>query len=313
MARLTPCPAAGSVRTASAVLLIAAAVACGGEGKDQRPVAETSAPRLRVALSAAFVSQAREPGYRQIADYLKGKLGGIEVVDDLSHEMTGKMLASGDIDMAFVCGLAYTVLHDKPTPEADVIVAPIMKSPRYGGTPKYFSDLIVRKDSPYQQLEDLRGKSYVYSETHSNAGYNLPRYRLLAADATAEFFATVKSSGAHEESIRLVATGEADASYVDSVVLELEQVRGGEFASKVHVIDSVGPAGIPPVVVSTKLAAATRKALTDAFVGMHLDPAGRKILDSALIDRFAVVDDDNFTDVREMKRVAEQAGYLAIK
>jgi phosphonate transport system substrate-binding protein len=314
MDRSTPSNRASPSKAATAALLIAASmVACGSESGAQQPPAGGNAPRLRLALSAAFVSAARDPGYREIAEYLKHKLGGIELVNGLSHEATGKMLAAGDIDAAFVCGLAYTVLHDKSTPDADVIVAPIMKSPRYGGEPKYFSDLIVRKDSPYKQLEDLRGKVYVYSDTMSNAGYNLPRYRLLVADLTAGLFATVRRSGTHEESIRLVATGDADASYVDSVVLELEQARGSELAGMVHVIDSIGPAGIPSVVVSTRLDTAQRRSLTDAFVGMHLSPQGRKMLDSALIDRFVIVDDHNFDDIREMKRMAEQAGYLAIK
>jgi phosphonate transport system substrate-binding protein len=301
---------------AMAVLLAAFVVACKGEAAEA-PAAqkvETKSRPMRMALSAAFVSEAGVPIYQQIADYLKRKTGTeVELVNGLSYDTINKMIASGDIDVAFVCGLPYTLMHDKPAPEADVIVAPVMKNPRYGGKPKYFSDLIVRKDSPYQKLEDLKGKVYVFNDVLSNSGYNLPRFRLVSSKLQDGFFGTIKRSGAHEESIRMVAEGEADASYVDSLVLEFDQARGGEFAGKVRVIDSVGPAGIPPVVVSMKVDAARRKALTDALIGMSSDPDGRKILDAALVDKFVAVDDRNFDDIRQMKRTAEQADYLSIK
>jgi phosphonate transport system substrate-binding protein len=301
-------------QAAVAALLALSIAACRSDAAAPAPAAEAKPRGVRMALSAAFVSEAGVPVYRQIADYLKAKTGGeVELVNGLSYDTINKMIASGDIDAAFVCGLPYTIMHDKPAPEADLIVAPVMKNARYGGKAKYFSDLIVRTESPYKSLEDLKGKTYVFNETLSNSGYNLPRYRLVSSNLMDGFFGTVKRSGSHEESIRMVASGEADASYVDSLVLEFDQARGGEFATKVHVIDSIGPAGIPPVVVSTKLDAARRKALTDAFLGMNADPAGRKILDTALVDKFVVVDDHNFDDIREMKRKAEQAGYLTIK
>ena len=305
------------MRFLKVVVALALAVSfagCGHEASEKPAAPAVKTQRLRMAMSAAFVSEAGVPVYQQIAEYLKTKTGDdVELLTGLSYETINKMIASGDIDAGFVCGLPYTLLHDKPAPEADVIVAPVMKDPRYGGKPKYFSDLVVRKDSPFHKLEDLKGATYVYNEAISNSGYNLPRYRLASANLTNGFFKTVKRSGAHEESIRMVANGEADASYVDSLVLEYDQRRGGEFANKVRVIDSVGPAGIPPVVVSTKLPAARRQALTEALVGMHQSATGRKILDAALVDKFVAVDDHNFDDIREMKRFAENRGFQTIK
>jgi phosphonate transport system substrate-binding protein len=306
--------AARSLKAFSSALLVLSMLACRSDAAERDPITEANAQRVRIALSTALVSDAGVAVYQQIASYLKSKTGhDVELVSGLTPEAINQRIASGDIDVAFICGLTYTMLHDRPAPEAVVIAAPVMKSPRYGGKPKYFADLIVRKDSAYKQLEDLKGKIYVYSDTSSNTGYNLPRYRFLAADLMDGFFGAVKRSGAHEESIRMVASGEADASYVNSLILEFDQARGGEHASKVHVIDSVGPAGISPVVASTRLPVALRTSLADALLGLHLTPEGRKVLDAALVDKFVVVDDHNFDDIREMKQVAEQAGYLAIK
>lgn len=46
---------------------------------------------------------------------------------------------------------------------------------------------------------------------------------------------------------------------------------------------------------------------------MHEDPEGRKILDNALLDRFVVVDDHNYDDIRAMKDAAEKAGFTVIR
>jgi phosphonate transport system substrate-binding protein len=308
------------LRLAGVVVLGGALFAC-QNGNKENPAATSAAPSkepeaaaIRVAMSAAFVSQSGVGVYRQMTDYVAKKAGRkVELIDGLSYESINKMLASGDVDVGFVCGLPYVLLHDKPTAEADLLVAPVMKAARYGGKPKYFSDLIVRIDSPYKKLEDLKGKPYVYNDELSNSGYNLPRFRLVSAGLTDGFFGSLKRSGSHEESIRMVASGEAEASYVDSLVLEYDQARGGTDANKVRVIDSIGPAGIPPVVVSAKVPEPTRQLLRRILVEMNTTPEGRKILDSALVEKFVAVDDNNFDDIREMKQKAEQAKYLSLR
>lgn len=299
---------------------ICALSACTEEkGASQQPPAGTASaaskgPPIRMALSAAFVSEAGTPVYQKIADHLGRETGHrFELVTGLGYETISSMLESGALDVAFVCGAPYVVLHDRPQPAANLLVAPIMKHPRYAGQPKYYSDLIVRKDSAFQKLEDLKGRAYAYNEEASNSGYNLPRYRLAKAGYTNGFFGTVTRSGSHEESIRMVATGKADASYVDSLVLEFDQQRGEQHANAVRVIDSVGPAGIPPVVISTKSAPQLTAQIARVLVAMNTHSEGRKILDEALVERFAEVGNENYDDIRQMKRFAEDLGFLKIK
>ena len=78
-------------------------------------------------------------------------------------------------------------------------------------------------------------------------------------------------------------------------------------------IETLGPAGIPPVVISTRVSPSLFSKLQELLVKMKDDPEGRRILDDAMIDRFDVVDDNNYNDIRRMKRAAEEAGFLEIK
>ncbi len=183
----------------------------------------------------------------------------------------------------------------------------------YKNAPKYYSLVIVHKNSRYVRFTYLKGCTYVFNEKLSNYGYNMPRARMIELGVTKGFFGKILRSGSHEESIRMVATGVADASSVDSLVLDFDLAKHLGYAQQVRVIETLGPAGIPPVVVSTKLPAAVRKRIQDALIGMNDDPVGRRILDDALIARFEAVDDSNFDDIRHMKKMAEDTGFTEIK
>ena len=269
---------------------------------------------IRIIMSAAFVSESGVGVYDAISKYLTSKAGlKVEFITGLAYGTINDMMESGTVDCGFLCGLPYVLLHDRPEPAALLLAAPVMKAPRYKGQPKYYSDLIVQKDSPYKTLQDLKGRTYVYNEELSNSGYNMPRYRLVQLGLTKGFFGKVLRSGSHEESIRMVASGKADASFVDSLVIDYDRDKHLGHAHEVRVLESVGPAGICPLVMSPKLAAPVRDKLQHAIVTMHEDPVGRKILDEALLDRFMIVDDHNYDDIRAMKEAAEKVGFNVIQ
>lgn len=277
---------------------------------------------LRIALSAAFVSEHGVAVYQRIVEYLQRKLGQeLELVSGLGYETINSMLDDGAIDMAFVCGYPYVLLRDRPDPRIELVAAPVMKAARYQGKPVYYSDLIVHVDSDITSIRDLRGRTYVYNEETSNSGYNLPRSRLIELGLTGGFFGKVLRSGSHEESIRMVADGRADASFVDSLVLEYDLAfgratrygHGDDAAQRVRVIESVGPSAIPPVVMRTAVPASIRQKIQGLLVTMHEDPEGRSILDQALVDRFVVVADRSYDDIRAHRRAAEAAGFQTLQ
>ncbi len=280
----------------------------------RRPDAKRPDRGIRVAMSAAFVSQSGLPVYGRIVDYLAKKLDNdCELVNGFSYTAINAMLDAGAVDVGFVCGLPYVLMRDEDEPTIELLAAPVMMAARYKDAPKYYSCVIVRKNSRYASFADLKGCTYAYNDELSNSGYNMPRARLIELGETGGFFGKLLRSGSHEESIRMVATGVADASSVDSLVLDFELARHATHAQQVKTIETLGPAGIPPVVASTKLPAAVRKRIKDALIGMKNDPLGRSILDEALIARFEAVDDSNYDDIRRMKKMAEEAGFTEIK
>lgn len=308
----TPQPSHRWIETIAFVLSCLSCVMLQAQAPQPGP-APASRP-MRIAMSSAFVSEAGVALYEKINDYVAAKSGiPCEFVTGLSYGTINRMLADGAVDIAFVCGLPYVIDRDQAQPHVALLVAPVMKAKRYQDRPKYFSDLIVAKDSGFRSLADLRGKTYVYNDEMSNSGYNMPRFKLIQMGETRGYFGNVLRSGSHEESIRMVAEGKADASFVDSLVLDYDRTKGLGHAAKVRVIESLGPAGICPVVVSLKTPEGRRLKLQEVFLSMHQDTAGRKLLDDALVARFERVEDSNYDDIRAMRKAAEEAGFATIK
>lgn len=276
--------------------------------------APADARPVRMVMSAAFVSESGIDVYEEIAHYLARKNGiVIEVTTGLAYSTISSMLETGAVELGFICGLPYTVLRDGPAPHVELLGAPVMKLPRYGGRPIYFADLVVRSESPYHSLEDLQGRAFVYNDERSHTGYNAPRHRLMERGFASGFFGKVVRSGSHEESIRMVATGEADASWVDSLVLDYDREKHLGRAGEVRVLESIGPMTASPVVASPNLPAELRASLRRTLLGMHEDPEGKRLLDAALVERFAPVEDADYDQHRSMKAAAEKAGIEAIR
>lgn len=275
---------------------------------------EHSQKEIRVVMAAAFVSDAGISVYDEIFSYMGKKLGRkVVFVSGFSYSTINSMLDSGMVDIGFICGLPYVIKHDVPQATIDLLIAPVMKGDQYKDKPLYYSYVIVHKDSKFKHFSDLKNGNFVFNDEISNSGYNMPRSYLISIGETSGFFGKILRSGSHEESIRMVASGEADVSAVDSLVYEYDQVNNPAYIQDTRILKVLGPAGIPPVVVSTKLSLPLREEIRGILLSMNNDPDGRKILDKALVDRFTIVEDGNYDGIREMRRQALDSGYQVIR
>lgn len=79
------------------------------------------------------------------------------------------------------------------------------------GTKGYYSVFYVKKDSPYQKVEDLKGKNLGLVDPNSTSGNNVPRFALdkMGIDPEA-FFGKVVYTGSHENAIIALSQGTVD-------------------------------------------------------------------------------------------------------
>jgi phosphonate transport system substrate-binding protein len=82
------------------------------------------------------------------------------------------------------------------------------------GTKGYYSVLYVKADSPYKNVQDLRGKNLCLVDPNSTSGNNVPRYALHKMGIDPEtFFAKVVYAGSHENAVIGVQQGTCDAAF----------------------------------------------------------------------------------------------------
>jgi phosphonate transport system substrate-binding protein len=81
------------------------------------------------------------------------------------------------------------------------------------GTKGYHSVFYVKKDSPYQKIEDLKGKNLGLVDPNSTSGNNVPRFALDQMGIDPEkFFAKVIYTGSHENAVTALQQGTVDVA-----------------------------------------------------------------------------------------------------
>lgn len=254
---------------------------------------------------ATFLSPNVKPLYvAAVHRMAKESNTSIELVPGKSYED----FFSGKFEGAFVCGLPYILMTRMPEPPMELIGAPVLSGDRYQDRPIYFSDVIVKADSPFQTFEDLRGASWAFNERLSHSGYGVVRSHLVSLGETDGYFSKVVEAGFHLRSISLVAQGRVDASAIDSQVLGIELKRDPSLRQKIRIIDSIGPSTIQPVVLRSDVPEDLKRRLRDALWSLHSDEAIGGVLKDAHVKRFEQVDDSTYDDLRRMLEAVEVSG-----
>jgi phosphonate transport system substrate-binding protein len=257
---------------------------------------------------ATFLAPNLYPVYEFITGYVGARLGWPTslFVGSAYEEM------AGGAEIGFLCGLAYVEMSRWARPPVEPLAAPVLHGERYGGRPVYFSDVIVRRDSPWRTFADLRGRSWAYNEPHSHSGYGLPRYHLVRLGETNGYFGRVVDAGWHECAIRFVADGVVDASAIDSHVLAVAVRDDPGLARLLRVLATLGPSTIQPVVAARGLPAPVKAAVRAALLALAEDGAAREWLGRSLIERFVAVGDTDYDDIRAMLAACEAASYFTL-
>ena len=94
------------------------------------------------------------------------------------------------------------------------------------GPQGYYLWMIVKKDSPYQKLSDLKGKRIAHTTPSSNSGNLAPRALFPAEGLVPDKDYKPLFSGKHENSISGVAAGDYDAAPIAHDILERMAERG---------------------------------------------------------------------------------------
>lgn len=255
---------------------------------------------LRVGITAVLIEQNINSNLR-VAEYLGSKLNiPVEITYRRSYREINEMLGRSEIDIAFVCGSAYTA--GKAEFNLELLAAPLLN-----GMPLYRSYLIVPSVSEDKELPDLRGKRYAFTDPLSNSGYIVPVYWLYQKGEDPDsFFKKYIFTRSHYNSIEAVAMRIVDGASVDSYVWEQAKKINPSMVSMTKVIRESEPYPFPPVVARKSLDPVLKKRILAALLSMKKDPEGSGILKKMGLDGFIGVEDGFYDPLREMQRKVKE-------
>lgn len=215
-------------------------------------------PGIRAATDAFWAEVALRLGFAGIAAPPKLTRG----VEFGASWRDPELLLGQTCGMPFVCGLCGG---------ARIFARPDYGLPGAAGG-FYRSVILVRTDDavgggPEAVLAQRRRRVAV-NEWHSFSGHVALRAYLagLRDGANDPFFDAAVMSGAHVNSARMVARGEADIAALDGVAWVMLQVQEPETARRLAVLDMTAPAPALPFIVAPRFAGLS-SGLTIALAG----------------------------------------------
>jgi ABC-type phosphate/phosphonate transport system substrate-binding protein len=185
--------------------------------------------------------------------------------------------ARDEAEVGFMCAPSFRRLTS-----VALVAAPVFADPRAAGEPVYFSELVVRDGVAASSLRDLEGRRVGYNDRASFSGYHVLLDHLRAPRVDVDLVRT----GGHQQSLRLLASGDIDAAAIDSNTL---LALGPGLPSGLRVIETWGPHPVQPVVARRSLDPVQRDRITKSLVSMADDPAAAARLRSLGVERFVAV------------------------
>ena len=148
--------------------------------------------------------------YQTFVAYMEGRLGvPLKMHQATDYAGTIEALKARKLEFARFGAVSYA--------QAWLItggkVEPIAVETDSDGSVSYHSVIAVKADSPYQSLDDLKGKSLAFADPNSTSGFVAPSYFLREEGINPEsFFGRTGFSGSHENGILAVLNGTYDAA-----------------------------------------------------------------------------------------------------
>ena len=167
-------------------------------------------PELVYAVVPAENATGVTDRFAPFVDYLSRELGTkvtLRVANDYAAVIEGQRAGNIHIGYYGPASFSRARLTGVPT---DAFVIDVNSD----GSKGYYSVFYVLAKSPYQKIEDLKGKNLGLVDPNSTSGNNVPRFELdkMGISDVDSYFSKVVFTGSHENAILALAQGTVDVA-----------------------------------------------------------------------------------------------------
>jgi len=263
------------------------------------PMIVSAEPLRIVAVSTLGLRETFEY-YSPFQSYVERKLGTpVELVLRESIKDLESLLDQERTTLAIVCPGTY--VRNSKTSGLELLAAPQIK-----GQPSYQSYIIVRSDSAFKELADLRGKRFGFTVPKSNSGEHAPSYSIARTfNKTPErFFGSILHAKNYEQAMFLLARKDVDGVSVDSITYAYSEKRKRVDSTGTRIIYTSPCYGSPPFIVKKGMDATLKESIKKVLLAMHNDPEGKAILEEMGFEKLVVPKQSVYNSVREVEKWA---------
>jgi phosphonate transport system substrate-binding protein len=166
-------------------------------------------PELVFAVVPAENASGVTERFAPFIDYLSKEIGTkvtLRIANDYAAVIEGQR--AGNIHIGYYGPASYARAY-----LTGAKTEPFVITVNQDGSEGYYSVFYVRADSPYQKIEDLKGKNLGLVDPNSTSGNNVPRFALNKMKIDPEvYFGKVVYTGSHENAVLALKQGTVDVA-----------------------------------------------------------------------------------------------------
>lgn len=279
-------------------------------GLSALPVSVAAAPALVLALKPDKNPEALLAEKQVLERFLGERLQRpVKVIIPLSASVIIEGFTNGTIDLGYLS--ATDLARAKNLDSARLLLAGEFPD----GKTSYRSYWLTRKDRPYTDIAQLRGKPVAFASKTSTSGFVVPlwdlRQRGLVSERgrPEEFFGAgnVFFGVGYVSAVERVFAGEAEAAAVSDYVFDRDKHLSAEQRAQLKVVQSQGPVPSHVIAVRASLPEAERAAVQAALLAFN-ESANVALRDRLFTTKLVVASEEqHLAALTEALALAERA------
>lgn len=183
------------------------------------------------------------------------------------------------------------------------LATPLYTAPGCDGS-RYLSLVIVSETSTATGIDDLRGTICAVNGPESHSGMNTLRELVAPLSGGRPFFAEVRESGTHANSVAMVASGEAQVAAIDNVThAMLARHRPAAVAGTRVLCETISAPGIP-FAARTETDVDTVEHMRAAIIDAFAEPDLAEALDALFMGGVEVLPHTDYYELIDIERRA---------
>ncbi len=253
----------------------------------QTAVPESLAKTVTIAIQPTASAQDIESQAKELEQFLEEKTGyDIQIYVPTTYAGVVEALRFNKVDLAFMSAWPSYLAGKKAgatlelAEVREVIIDEQLRAETY-----YYSYWVVKKDSPYQSLEELKDKRAAFPSTLSTSGYVVPMGRMVELGYLTveqgkevdpkQFFSEVFFAGGYAQAWEALKNDKVDVSIIAG---DVSEKLFTEVLANTRVIEQQGPVPSHGVVFSKDIDPAVKDEIKKTLLELGKDDSSRAIM-----------------------------------